>query len=346
MVDRLLPSTPGCNLGRLCWRAGLLAAALWASPRVASTQPLPSPSGPPPARVVVAVEGYGRGGRFSVPGGVHFDARRGEIYVADRGNHKIAVFDTSGRPLRSFIHWVSRTGPGGETTLQPGEPQSVAVNSRGDIFVVDGFDTALDVLDYRGRRIRRIAVAELAKEDGEGGSGESAVPVQVAVDEQDHVYIATSGGHCRIFVLDQAGQLIRRIGRRGRERGAFYAVTGLSVDKQGRILVTDAQSVPVQVFSPEGELLLSFGAHDIGWQNFSLPSGIARDGAGMLWVADAIRQVVKRFDESGNFLGVVGGLGSAPGDLYYPTALSGDGGRLIVVLERTGARFQIFEVTQ
>jgi sugar lactone lactonase YvrE len=169
--------------------------------------------------------------------------------------------------------------------------------------------------------------------------------VKVAVDDQDRVYIATHGGRCQILVLDENYEVVRRIGRRGRERGAFYAVTGLSVDKQGRVLVTDAQSVPVQVFSPEGELLLAFGAHEVGWGNFSLPSGIVRDGDGNLWVADPIRQVVKRFDESGRFLGFIGGLGTAPGDMYYPVALAGDGGQFIIVLEKNGARFQVFRVT-
>lgn len=348
MTERgLLTAARRACVGRFLRVSGPLACLVifWVSTHVAGAQQSPGRPGEPPARVITVADGYGRGARFSVPDGIWLDARRAEIYVADRGNHKIAVFDKDGQLLRSFIHWVPRTGPRGKVVPQPGEPSSVAVNSRGDIFVVDGFDNAVDVLDYRGRSMQRIPVGGPTTDGKEGKSSDQPVPVEVAVDEQDHVYVATSGGHCQIIVLDENYQVIRRIGRRGRERGAFYAVTGLSVDKQGRVLVTDAQSVPVQVFSPEGELLLAFGAHEVGWENFSLPSGVVRDGDGDLWVVDSIRQVVKRFDESGHFLGVIGGLGSAPGDMYYPTALAGDGGRMIVVLERNGARFQVFQVT-
>jgi tripartite motif-containing protein 71 len=138
--------------------------------------------------------------------------------------------------------------------------------------------------------------------------------------------------------------VLRRIGTKGRDPGQFSAITGLSVDAQGQLLVTDAQAVPVQMFSSEGTLLLSFGAHDVGWHNFSLPYGVVSDGAGSIWVVDAVRQVVTRFDGRGRYTGVIGGLGVNVGDMYYPVAIAGDGARRLFVLEKNGARFQVFDV--
>jgi DNA-binding beta-propeller fold protein YncE len=326
----------------LCLAALIVLAARPGETAEDSSAP---PGGKPLAGVLSVVTGYGRGFPFKVPAGIWFDRHREEIYVADRGNHKIAVFDKDGLPLRSFIHYVARRQLGGKVVLQPGEPRSLAVNSRGDIYVVDGIDDALDVLDYRGRSLQRLrAVDLLGPEEEPSAASQPTIPAAVTVDADDRVYVATTGGRCQIAVLDPNGSVLRRFGRSGREKGCFSSVTGLSVDSRGRILVTDAQAVPVQVFSPEGEVLLAFGKHEVGWENFSLPSGIVRDGSGDIWVVDTIRQVVKRFDENGRFLGVIGGYGADPGDMSYPVAVSGDGNRLLFVLEKGGARFQVFEV--
>ena len=116
------------------------------------------------------------------------------------------------------------------------------------------------------------------------------------------------------------------------------------MDAQGRVLTTDAQGVPVQCFSPEGEVLVSFGLHAMGPENFSLPNGVTRDANDDIWVADAIRQVVRRYDAKGQLRDTVGGLGKGPGQMFSPIALAGDGARLLVVLEKDGARFQTFKV--
>jgi sugar lactone lactonase YvrE len=302
-----------------------------------------------PVTLLSVVDGYGRGMPFKVPAGVWFDAHRGEIYVADRGNHKIAVFDKEGLPLRSFLHYVSRRRPDGTVVLQPGEPKGLAVNSRGDIYLIDGMDDALEVLDYRGRHLARWRAADLLEpEEGDspppGRADTLTTPAAVAVDGRDRVYVATTGRRCQIVVLDPEGRVLRRFGRRGREPGAFLAITGISVDGQGRILVTDAQGMPVQCFSPEGELLVAFGKHAMGAENFSLPAGAVRDGGGDIWVLDTIRQVLRRYDPKGELLSTIGGLGAAPGQMHSPVAVAGDGDRLIVVVEKDGARFQVFQV--
>lgn len=289
--------------------------------------------------------GYGRGQALKQPSGIWYDSRREEIYVADRGNHKLAVFGKDGYLLRSFTHWVTSKDPQGRVVAREGEPKGLAVNSRGDIYVIDDLDDAVDVLDYRGRSLRRLRAADLVDTGDETLTARDTVtPAAVAVDEEDRVYIATTGARCQIVVLTADGKVLRRLGHRGRERGGFQAITGLTVDRQGRLLVTDAQALPVQVLSPEGEPVLAFGEHAVGPQNFSLPSGAVRDRAGGIWVADAIRQVVTHFDARGKYLGLIGGLGTGPGDMYAPVALAGDGDRLLIVLEKNGARFQVFRV--
>lgn len=301
-------------------------------------------SSAPAARVVTVVDRTWGGRSFQLPASIFFDRQRAEIYVADRRNNRISVFDLDGLPVRSFIHSVRYSRGLGTPKVRPGEPTAVAVNSRGDIFVVDALDDSLEALDYRGRSIGRVGPTEFVSGEEPIGPKQRISPVAVTVDANDLVYLAVGGARCEVLVLDKRLQVVRRIGVKGSGAGQFNAITGLSVDDEGRIIVTDAQSVPVQVFSPDGTLLQSFGSHDVGWENFSLPSGAVRDGAGDLWVVDTVRQVVKRFDTNGHFQGAIGGLGRNPGDLYYPVAIAGNGDRLLFVLEKSGARFQVFEV--
>jgi len=326
------------------WAWRLLALATLASLGAGAQTGLAAGARTPVALVAI-VDGYGRGHPFKIPAGLWFDLNRREIYVADRGNHKIAVFDEGGLLLRSFLHYVSRPQGKGKTLLLPGEPKGLAVNSRGDIYVIDDLDDAVDVLDYRGRSTGRLRGADLLDpNEAPLSPSESVRPAAVAVDKADRVYVATTGSRCEIVVLDANGQVLRRFGRRGQDPGAFVAANSVCVDAQGRILVTDAQGVPVQCFSPEGEVLLSFGLHAMGPENFSLPNSALRDGNGDIWVADAIRQVVRRFDAKGQLRDTIGGRGSAPGQMFYPSAIAGDGERLLIVLEKDGARFQIFKV--
>jgi DNA-binding beta-propeller fold protein YncE len=336
------------NPGRSVWQFAALAAAvlLCAGARVTRADGNPVPAGKQPVALLAIGDGYGRGRPLKLPAGIWFDTHRKEIYVADRGNHKIAVFDPDGMPVRSFIHYVQKHGPNGKVALQPGEPRCVAVNSRGDIYIIDGLDDAVDVVDYRGHSFRRLRAADLVdRDEAPAQPAQATTPTAVAVDDADRVYIATTGGRCEIVVLDPDGQVLRRFGRRGKERGELAAVTGLFVDKRGRVLVTDAQGIPVQGFSPDGEVQVAFGEHGLGPQNFSLPNGAVYDANGDIWVADAIRQVVRRFDAKGQLRDTIGGLGTGPGEMYYPVALAGDGDRLVIVLEKNGARFQVFQVT-
>ena len=55
-------------------------------------------------RLLATLDGTTGAGRFSCPHGIAFDPRKTspELYVADRGNHRVQVFDGEGAFLRSF----------------------------------------------------------------------------------------------------------------------------------------------------------------------------------------------------------------------------------------------------
>ena len=286
----------------------------------------------------LCIYGWSKSEQFRTPGGVYFNPRRSEIYVADSGNHQLLIFNQLGTPLAKIRHYVDsdRTGES-----RPGQPKRVAVNSKGDILLVDSLANYLDVMDYRGKSIERIYPADVL------GLKRDAVSCSaVAVDASDNVYLATSGDDVTILVLDRKGKLVRRIGKKGAGNGMFQSVTSMWIAADGKIYVTDARGEPsVQVFSSEGAFLLGFGAHSNGPNNFSLPEGITTDDLGNIYVIDGLRHWIGAFTPKGEFITRLGGgFGNEIGDLAYPTSIASDGKRTIFTTEKVGARLQGFKL--
>lgn len=278
-----------------------------------------------PERVV---SGYEDGTRFRVPKGVALDPARGELVVANTGEHRIEIFSLSGRPLGRFVHQV--TLPDG--SVAQGLPRAVAVLPTGRIAVTDNLIPTVDVVDRRGRTVFTISIPSSAP----------GAPQALAVTPQGGLLVAGPPGDDRVYEFDASLHLVSTWGVRGEAPGQLRAISGLVVLPDGRIGVACVQTkLAVQIFSADGVYQTGFGIHDIGHGNFSVPSGIAATADGRIWVADEVRQVIQVFDREGTFLAMLGGFGIAAGDLNYPSALAGDGRYRLAVAERELGRVQI-----
>ena len=304
------------------------------------------PSVAPRRLVFVASEAFNR--PLKDPTGVWCDTEQREILVADTGNGRVVIFDENGRAKSEFVHSVTRND---DARSVSGEPRRLAVNSKGEIFIVDSLCNYVDVCDYRGRSARRI---HLRAPSGAGpnplpiveenNKSEDLKPVAVTVDYRDNLYVATS---TRIFIFNAQGEFQRIVGKSGNGPGEFIGITSLWVDTAGRIYVTDARSLAVHVLTSEGEVIAAFGEHETGFDNFSLPIAIATDRRGYIWVADTLRHVVSVFERDGKdvkFLDYIGAFGTQPGQFAYPSGLSAAWNGRLVVVDRLGGRVQCFEM--
>jgi serine/threonine-protein kinase len=89
-----------------------------------------SGSGAYPADPISSFGTYGgQHGQLRSPGGIALD-QQGDIYVADTGNNRIAVFAPSGR-------WLFAIGHKGKGTGDFDAPQGIAVDGRGNVYVAD-----------------------------------------------------------------------------------------------------------------------------------------------------------------------------------------------------------------
>ncbi len=280
---------------------------------------------------------------FSRPLGLAYDAQGDLLWVADTGNHRIRALDGQGMQVRSYA--MSVDSPRGPI---PGEPKQLAVTRDGLLYVLDALSDQIEVMDLLGQPVRQIKPAELSGWTSPVSNSDPSTdyrPFALTLDGEDHLVVAVGMTHPRIACLASDDTILWTIDGTENHGRPFGAITSLYIDIFGRLYVTDASgSSPVRVYNPEHELMFELGAHDIGNENFSLPTAVVA-ASGRMWVADAIRQTVKVFALDGTFVGMVGAAGRELGDLLYPAALATDGKDRLFVLERVGARLSAFQMS-
>jgi hypothetical protein len=280
----------------------------------------------------VSLGGFSGEGELERPGAIFYETALGEIFIADVGHMRIAIYDSTGSYLAD-IPILSETG----TTRERKEPCAVAADRTGRVFVATNQETEIRIYDLRGNLTGSIPSPELVEP--------RPYPRMLFVDSRDQLHAFWFGAKepWTIFAPDLS--LVWKGGTFGSAPSEFIAPTAMWIDPAGRAYICDGQAVPVvKVFGPDRNFLFGFGGHDIAHEDFSVPSGIATTADGSIWIADRQRQVIKRFDSQGRFLTMIGGWGKEPGELRYPAGLSADARNWVLVTEGGGDRFQVYTI--
>ena len=184
---------------------------------------------------------------FFKPAGIAIDPKNGDVYVADGetpgGNHRIAVFDRTGRFLRQWDLHRSETETG--DAFVP-VLHCVALDNNGMVDVCDRRAHRIQVFDKMGNFQKNIPVEyELMSKLPPGpehipGALGSAVSVGFSRDQgQKYMYVANQDNE-KIDILDHAsGKLLSSFGRVGRQPGQFTFNHFLAVDSKGNIYVAE-----------------------------------------------------------------------------------------------------------
>ncbi len=139
------------------------------------------------------VKGTGTG-QFNLPHGLALDSQ-GHVYVCDRSNARLQVFDNRGQFLADWH------GP------QIGRPYGVAVDAHDHIFLIDGGEPKLP-RSARGKAVELDATGQVLDSFGGYGKGpgEFQLGHDIAVGPDGAVYVAEgTGQRVQKFIL-QASQ--------------------------------------------------------------------------------------------------------------------------------------------
>lgn len=271
---------------------------------------------------------------FRHPMGLAIDAERGILVIGDTGNHRLVLFDSMGRS-RGSISWANKGKSG------PGEPKCVALDRRGRLFVLDAVAAQIEVVSASGSRLGFLQPQLPA------GMDELVRPQFVSVGASGRIYVLYAGERAGIAIVEPNGTTSRCIGFEAPEESRLQGPLSLAVDSsETRIVVLDPPAFEqVKIFDTEGTLRLAFGEHGEGDGTFSLAAHVVWGPHETLWILDTIRHSIGvHAAADGRYLGRIGGFGRGPGQFNYPTACAFLAANRFVVLERAGARFQIFEL--
>ena len=172
-------------------------------------------------------------------------------------------------------------------------------------------------------------------------SGHLYKPRAAAFDAQNHLFLADLTD--RIQVFDRDGQYLR-----GWRTPDFNVdgPSGLTVDRDGRLLVADTHFYRVLVFSEAGELLFQIGDGVQGTTpgRFGYPTDVVIDRVGNFYVAEyGDNDRIQVFDPQGKWLRQWGGHGYEPGEFLKPRALAIDERDRLFVADSCNHRIQVFD---
>ncbi|KAK1785885.1 hypothetical protein P4O66_003252 [Electrophorus voltai] len=135
-------------------------------------------------------------------------------------------------------------------------------------------------------------------------------------------------------------ELIYRVGTRGRERGEFSNLQGISTSSSGRIVVADSNNQCIQVFSNDGQFKLRFGVRGRSPGQLQRPTGVTVDMNGDIIVADYDNRWITTFSSDGKFKSKIGA-----GRLMGPKGVAVDKNGHIIAADNKACCIFIFQST-
>ena len=178
---------------------------------------------------------------------------RDRIYVFNRGEHPVIVFDPEGTV-------VSTWGEGVFT-----RPHTMTHGPDGSFYCIDSGAHCVYVFSPEGEHVMTIGTP------GQPAPRLSGLPfnqpTDLAVDPESGVLYVTDGyGNGRVHVFSAGGALLDSWGACGVEAGQFNIPHNVAVGPDGHLYIVDRENHRVQVFTRQGQYLRQ-------WGNIHRPTG-------------------------------------------------------------------------
>ncbi|MBO9541634.1 hypothetical protein J7643_13685 [bacterium] len=252
-------------------------------------------------------------GQFNQVEDIAFD-RQGNMYVCDRLNHRVQVFDTGFNFLRGMGNggiWTSGPAPtpvAGNGNGYFDSPTGLAFDAQGNLYVTDHNNQRVQKFDAGGGFLMgwgssqtwNSSQAAPAPTSGSNAAALFTAPHKPLIDRDNNVWISDLGNH-RVVKYSPNGVFLLGIGQgttwtsapaapaaaSGSANAWFWSPWATGFDRQGNLHVEDLYNSRIQVFSPGGAYLSSWGSVGGADGQFPGKAGVsAFDPFGRLWVCN------------------------------------------------------------
>jgi len=241
-------------------------------------------------------------GGFSVPAGLAIDEARNRVLVADSANHRIKyadIDDLAGTPTWSEFGYLSdRSLPAALN-----EPQALAVDANGHVFVVNTFDNEVQLYRWDGASYTYDdSFASTTRNSVAGVNIKLARDIAIAADGR--IFLLDSGNN-RILVADNADDDSWSVHLTDSTWGNPY---GMDIASDNTFYLADTDNHRILKIPPSSPVVLigNFGTANV---QFRHPRDAAIGDDGRIYIADTYNHRVTVLTPSG---GHYRNLGIAP----------------------------------
>ena len=218
------------------------------------------------------------GWEFIDVAGVAVDSKD-NVYVFNRSEHPVIVFDRDGNFLRSW-------GEGLFSTRTHG----IHIGPDDMVYCVDDGIHTVQKFSLDGKLLMTLGSPNNPAPKWQGNPFNR--PTHVAVSPvTGHLYVSDGYGNSRVHKFSPEGQHLLSWGSSGIDPGQFIRPHNVVIDKDDNIYIADRECHRIQVFDPNGKFITM-------WNNIHRPDGICLDHEGNFFIGE---------------LNGIGGVDDAPG---------------------------------
>jgi len=233
------------------------------------------------------VEGWAKcpeGWSFMDVGGLAIDSQD-RIYVLNRGDHPVMIFDREGNLLTSWGEGFFKSAHG------------IYVSPDGFIYCTDDGDHTVSKFTSEGKLLLTLGTKGKPSDTGfeqkatlqeswdtiKGGPPFNR-PTAVALSAAGEIYVTDGHANVRVHKFTPDGKLLSSWGEPGNGPGQFRIPHFPWVDKQERVWIADQENHRIQIFNAKGEFLDQ-------WTGFKRPNCIFIDDEEVVYISELGRRV-------------------------------------------------------
>jgi DNA-binding beta-propeller fold protein YncE len=190
-----------------------------------------------------------------------------QVYVFNRGEHPMIVFDRQGNYLRSWGEGIFRRAHG------------LHIDQHDNLYCTDDGDHTVRRCTPSGKIELTIGVP------GKPAPFMSGEPfhrcTHTALSPRGEIYVSDGYGNARVHKFSPTGKLLMSWGESGSGPGQFNIVHNIATDDDGWVYVADRENHRVQVFDGNGK-------YETQWNNLHRPCGLycCRDAAPIFLIGE------------------------------------------------------------